>query len=134
MIFVIVEFHPLNDMIPEPDADVRVRLDVARGRGRAAAHSYPCHGAKPAGQVDFVGCPAFDPGPAEPLAIAEEGQINAIGLGLCRTDAHEPAVVRSSTGGANNERDEGPQKEGRHPPSRNPRERDTGRTREHNLP
>jgi hypothetical protein len=134
MIFVIVEFHPLNDMVPEPDADIGVRLDVARGRGRATAHGYPRHGAKPDGQVDFVGCPGLYPGPAEPLAVAGEGQMNAIGLGLCRTDAHEPAIVRSGTGDADNERDEGRQKEGRHPPPRNPRERDTGRTREHKLP
>jgi len=107
MIFMIVEFHPLNDVIAEPDADIGLRLDVARGRGRAAARSYPCHGAKPAGQVDFLGCPALDPGPAEALPVAREAQMNAIGLGLCRTDGHEPAIVRSSAGDANEERDEG---------------------------
>ena len=58
MIFVIVEFHALNDMIPEPDTDVGVRLDVAGHRDRAAAHGEPCNGVKPAGEINFVGAPA----------------------------------------------------------------------------
>jgi hypothetical protein len=31
VIFVIIEFHALNDVIAEPDADIGVRVDVARG-------------------------------------------------------------------------------------------------------
>ena len=31
VIFVIVEFHALNDVIAEPNADIRVRVDVALG-------------------------------------------------------------------------------------------------------
>ena len=96
VIFVIVEFHALNDMIAEPDADIGVRLDVSGHRGRAAAHGEPRHGVKPAGEIDFVGGPALDPGPAVPLPAAGEGQMNAVGLGLCRTDARELAIVRGS--------------------------------------
>ena len=38
MVLVVVEFHTLNDMIPEPDTDIAVRLQIARQRRRAAAH------------------------------------------------------------------------------------------------
>ena len=96
VIFVIVEFHALNDMIAEPDAEIGVRLDVARHRGRPAAHGKPCDRVKPARQVDFFGRPALDPGPAVSLPAAGEGQMNAVGLGLCRTDARELAIVRGS--------------------------------------
>jgi len=107
VIFVIVEFHALNDMIAEPDAEIGVRLDVAPHCGRAAAHSEPCDGVKPAGKVDFVRCSVPDPRPAVSLPPAGEGQINAIGLGLCRTDSHEPPFVHSSTDGdASKQRDE----------------------------
>ena len=98
MIFVIVEFHALNDVIAEPDTDIGVRLDVGGCRGRAAAHGELCDGVKPAGEVDFVGGPALDPGPAVSLPAAGEGQMNATRLGFCRTDADEPAVVGSSIG------------------------------------
>ena len=98
VIFVIVEFHALNDMIAEPDADIGVRLDVARHRGSAAAHGEPCNGVKPARQVGLIRRAALDPGPAVPLPAAGEGQMNATRLGLCPTDADEPAVVGSSTG------------------------------------
>jgi len=93
--FVIVEFHALNDMIAEADADIGVRLDVARRRGRAAAHSHSRYRAKPVRKIVFVGCSPSDPGPGETLSVAGEGQIDAIGLGFCRTDAHEPAFMRS---------------------------------------
>ena len=96
VIFVIVEFHALNDMIAEPDADIGVRLDVSGRRGGASAHGEPRHGVKPAGEVDFIGGPALDPGPAVHLPAAGEGQMNAVGLGLCRTDARELAIVRGS--------------------------------------
>ena len=96
VIFVIVEFHALNDMIAEPDAEIGVRLDVARHRDGAAAHGQPCDGVKAARQLDFVGCPALDPGPAVSLPAAGKGQMNAVGLGLCRTDARELAIVRGS--------------------------------------
>ena len=98
MVFVIVKFHALNDMIPEPDTDIDVRLDIARHRDGAAAHGEPCDGVKPARQVDFVGCSALDPGPTVSLPAAGEGQMNPTRLGLCRTDADELAVVGSSTG------------------------------------
>ena len=52
VIFVIVEFHALNDVIAEPDTDIGVRLDVVRRRCRAAAHSEPRHGVKPAGKAE----------------------------------------------------------------------------------
>jgi hypothetical protein len=38
VVFVIVEFHALNDVIAEPDADIGMRVDVARRRGGASAH------------------------------------------------------------------------------------------------
>src|SRR5215813_13730607 len=98
MIFVVVEFHPLNDVIAESDTDVGMRLDVTRRRGGAATHGEARHGVKPAGEVDFVRRSAPDPRPAESLPAAIEGQINPIGLGLCRTDAHKPAIVRSIGG------------------------------------
>ena len=97
MIFVIIEFHALNDVIAEPDTNISMRLDVAWGGGGATTQGEPRDGVKPARQVDFVGRPALDPGPAEPLPAAGEGQMNATRLGLCRTDADEPAVVGSST-------------------------------------
>ena len=77
---MIVEFHALNDMIAEPDADIGVRLDVSGRRGRASAHGEPRHGVKPAGEVDFVGGPALDPGPTVALLAAGEGQMNATRL------------------------------------------------------
>src|SRR6516165_12838190 len=103
-------------MIPESDTDIGVRLDVTGHRGHAAAHGEPCNGVKPAGEVDFVGGPALDPGPAKTLPAAGEGQMNATGLGLCRTDADEPAVVGSSTGDgeADKPRHRGRQKECTH--------------------
>src|SRR5215472_7962150 len=107
MVFVIVKFHPLNDMIAEPDADISVRPNIAGCRARGAAHCEPSDGAKPAGKVDFVRCSVPDPRPAVSLPPAGEGQINAIGLGLCRTDSHEPPFVHSSTDGdASKQRDE----------------------------
>src|SRR5215469_6603918 len=53
---------------------------------------------KAAGEVDFIGCAALDPGPAVALPAAREGQMNATRLGFCRTDADEPAVMGTSTG------------------------------------
>ena len=53
--FMIVEFHALNDVIAEPDADIGVRFDVARRQDRTAAHGEPCHRVKPTGEVDLVG-------------------------------------------------------------------------------
>ena len=97
VIFVIIEFHALNDMIAEPDADIGVRWDVSGRRGRASAHGEPRHGVKPVGEVDFIGGLALDPGPTVSLPAAGEGQMNAIRLGLCPTDADEPAVVGNST-------------------------------------
>jgi hypothetical protein len=70
---------------------------------------------KAEGEVDFIGCPALDPGPTVSLPAAGEGQMNATRLSLCRTDAHEPAVIGSSTGNrdANKERHQGRQKDAR---------------------
>src|SRR5215813_4485345 len=70
MIFVVVEFHPLNDVIAESDTDVGMRLDVTRRRGGAATHGEARHGVKPAGEVDFVRRSAPDPRPAESLPAA----------------------------------------------------------------
>src|SRR5215469_775512 len=86
---------------------------------RAAAHGEPRHGVKPP-EVDFIGRSALDPRPAKPLASAGEGQMNPTRLSLCRTDAHEPAIMRSSTGGGdtNKQRHKGHQKEWTHPLSR----------------
>jgi len=79
------------------------------------AHCEPSDRTKPAGEVDFVRCSAPDPQPAVSLPAAIEGQMNAISLGFCRTDAHEPPFVRSSTeGDANKQRYEGRQKEWTH--------------------
>src|SRR5262249_38520491 len=86
---------------------------------RAAAHGEPRHGVKPP-EVDFIGRSALDPRPAKLLASAGEGQMNATRLSLCRTDAHEPAIMRSSTGGSDTkkQRHKGRQKEWTHPLSR----------------
>jgi len=53
VIFVIVKFHTLDDVIAEPDTDIDVRLDVGGRRGRAAAHGEPRHRVKPAGGGSF---------------------------------------------------------------------------------
>ena len=97
VIFMVVESHALNVMIAKPDTDIGVRLDVVRCRGRTAAHGELWHGAKPAREVDFVGCSALDPRLAEPLPTAGKDQVNVIGFGLCRTDADEPAAMRNGT-------------------------------------
>jgi hypothetical protein len=95
VIRVIDEFHALNDMIAEADTYIGVRLYVARRRGRAAAHIDPRHRAKSAREIGFVERSAFYPGPAEALVAAGEGQMDSVGLGFCRTYAHEPAFMRS---------------------------------------
>jgi hypothetical protein len=67
----------------------------------------PRHGAKPTREIGFVGRSALNPRPAKSLSTAGEGQMDAIGLGFCRTDAHEPAFMRSGGSGdghANNRR------------------------------
>src|SRR6516162_8302080 len=93
VIFMIVEFHALNDMIAESDTDISVRLYVARRCGCAAANIELCHGAKPGRKVDFVGRAALNPGPTEALSAAGKDQMDPIGLGFCRTYTHEPAVM-----------------------------------------
>ena len=73
-------------------------LDVARHQSRAAAHGEPRHGVKPAREIYFVGCPASDPGPAEPLSTAEEGQINVTPFtGQTRTNHPSSAAARTRT-------------------------------------
>jgi hypothetical protein len=54
--------------------------------------------------------------PIGSLPAAGEDQVNAIGLGLGRTDAYEPTIVRSITcdEGANEQRHEERQKEETH--------------------
>jgi hypothetical protein len=55
VVFVIIEFHPLNDVVAEPDTDISMRLDVARGRSAAATHGEARHEVKPAGEVGLIG-------------------------------------------------------------------------------
>ena len=95
MILVIVEFHTLDDMVAEPDTDIGVRLYIARRWGRSAADIDPPHGTKAEREIDLVGRLALNPGPAEPLSVAVETQMDSYGLGFCWTDAHEPSLMRS---------------------------------------
>jgi hypothetical protein len=90
---MIVEFQALNDMIAEAEADINVRLQVARIRDRAAAHVKPGYRTKPAREIGFVGRSASDPGQVESLSATGEGQMYSVGLGFCRTYAHKPPFV-----------------------------------------
>ena len=95
VILVIVEFHALDDMITEPDTDIGVRLYIAWRCRRTSADIDPLYRAKAGRKIDLIGRSALNPGPAETLSAAVERQIDSKRLGFCRTDAHEPALMRS---------------------------------------
>jgi hypothetical protein len=94
---MIVEFQALNDMIAEAEADISPGLQIAPIRDRAAAHVKAGDRTKPARKIDFIGCLAPHPGPAEALSATKEGQIYSIGLSFCWAYAHEPPFMRRSS-------------------------------------
>jgi len=83
VIFVIVEFHALNDVIAEPDTDIGVRLDVARC-GEEDIDRF-C----PAMRVDCPGEPAGNlVEPGGPDLQLHDGFVRAVqGLGDARARA-----------------------------------------------
>ena len=56
------------------------------------------HCAKAAREIDFIARLPLNPGPAEALSAAGEGQMDPICFGFCRTYAHEPAFMCNGTG------------------------------------
>jgi len=72
MVFVIIKFHSLNNMIAEPDTDVCVGLKIARRRSRDGAYKDPRDGVKPARKIHFIQRSPSNPGPGETLPPARE--------------------------------------------------------------
>jgi len=61
MVYVIIEFHALNDMIAEPDADIGVGLNITRRRSGVAAHIDARNGVKPERKIHFIRGSPSDP-------------------------------------------------------------------------
>ena len=95
---VIIEFHAVNDMVTEPDADIGVRLYVSRHRDCDPTDIELWYCAKAVREIDFIARPPLNPGPAEALSATGESQMNSIRFGFCRTYAREPAFMCNGTG------------------------------------
>src|SRR6516165_5629454 len=65
---VIIEFHALNDMVTEPDADIGVRLYVSRHRDCDPTDIELWYCAKAVREIDFIARPPLNPVPVDALA------------------------------------------------------------------